>query len=353
MERSISIGSKRVGDSFPTYIVLEAGPTHGGFHGASQLVRAAAHGGVDAIKFQIFAAGDVMHDRDLEFQYEILVDGSTGETKAVSQPLFEILKERELTRSEWVDITNLSHSLGLGIFFTVGTSADVEFVKRIGGDSIKIASGDITHRRLIEHAAQTGLPVQFDSGGGSVDEIMRALEWARFQPDAAGSIVHHCATGYPAKPESVGVANISRLRGQFNCPVAFSDHSPGWDMDIVAVTLGANLVEKNVTLDRLTPKIEHAQALEVSEIKAFVTAIRSVEAALNADSLAHKPASFAVRRGCYLTEPAAAGTALRDLAVSFKRPCLGLEPWQFDEQANSLVKTDLVSGHALTDQDLA
>jgi sialic acid synthase SpsE len=352
MDRQVDIASKRVGGNSQTYIVLEAGPTHGGFHGAVKLVEAAASGGVDAIKFQIFYADDVMQDPQIEFAYEILVSKATGETRRASQSLFEILRERELAPAEWQSVTNLCHSLGLSVFFTVGTLADVDLVKSIGGDSIKIASGDITHRTLIEYAARSGLPIQLDSGGGTLAEIKRALQWAETQPDWSGSILHHCATGYPAKPETVGLANIKELRRHFDCPIAFSDHSPGWEMDIVAVALGADLVEKNVTLDRLTPKIEHAQAIEVSEIASFVSAIRSVEAALVGGSSELKASPSVTRRGCYLVQGASAGTALKDLSIAFKRPCLGLEPWEIDLDAGKRLRIDLPAGHALVDQDL-
>ena len=103
-------------------------------------------------------------------------------------------------------------------------------------------------------------------------------------------IIHHCPSGYPARLEGINLNIITTLRKMFPYPVAFSDHSPGWDMDVAAVTLGANLVEKTISEDRTTRGVEHIFSIEPRDMKKFVETVRGIEIALGIASPRHASA---------------------------------------------------------------
>src|SRR6185436_7154404 len=134
-------------------------------------------------------------------------------------------------------------------------------------------------------------------------------------------------------------------------------HSPGWDMDIAAIALGASMVEKTITLDRTTRSVEHVMSLEPADMRRFVQAVRELEVALGSPRRDMTPEEIKrrqnVRRSIYLKVPAKAGTRLADAKVDFRRPGFGIGPDRYDELAERKLKTDLPAGHLLSMADLA
>ena len=99
----INIGHKTVGNDSPCYITLEAGPTINGFDSAKHLVDMAANTGADAIKFQILDSDFLVADKNQLFEYKILKNKLTHETETINEPLYDILKRRELDDKEWIE----------------------------------------------------------------------------------------------------------------------------------------------------------------------------------------------------------------------------------------------------------
>src|SRR5437588_1146257 len=326
---ALKIGSRLVGDGQACFITFEAGPTHDGLATAKQLVKAAADAGADAIKFQILDPDRLVADRKQLFSYEILVDRKTGARKEKSEPLYDILKRRSLAREEWKELKAYSDSLGLAFFATAGFESEIDLVAEMGCDSIKIASADVNHYPLIEYAARTGISLQLDTGNSTLGEIEAAVD----RIVRAGNeriIIHHCPSGYPARRDGINLRVIETLKAMFPYPAAFSDHSPGWDMDIAALCLGANMLEKTISLDRTTPSVEHIMSLEGTEIPGFVRAIRDLEAAFGSPRRVMQEAEIRkrdlVRRSIFLKRAMRAGETLSAEDLDYRRPGTGIAP---------------------------
>lgn len=350
------IGARPVGEGHPCFITYEAGPTHDGLNTAMELVRAAAAAGADAVKFQILDAERLVADRRQLFTYRYLVDRATGETREKSEPLYDILKRRCLSRQEWLELKALSDSLGLAFFATVSFESDVDFLVELGCDSIKIASADVNHYPLIEYSARTGICIQLDTGNSTLGEIEAAVDVIR----KAGNeriVIHHCPSGYPARLEGINLRVIQTLRAMFPYPVAFSDHSPGWDMDIAAVSLGANMVEKTITLDRTTPSVEHIMSLEGDDIRRFVGVIRDLEAAFGSPRRVMHEAELRrrdmVRRSAFLARDVAAGARIRAADIEFRRPGTGIPPSEAARVLGRVLAVAKREGEMLHYEDLA
>ena len=172
------------------------------------------------------------------FEYGVLVDRETGATEKVSEPLYDILKRRSLEAGEWRELKNHADSSGIRFFATVGFDEEVALMEEIGCHSIKIASGDVNHWPLIRRAARTGVCLQLDTGNSTLEEIEAAVDVALAE-DNANIIIHHCPSGYPAPLEGNNLNVIKTLKRRFSYPIAFSDHTPGWEMTLVAMALGA------------------------------------------------------------------------------------------------------------------
>jgi sialic acid synthase SpsE len=352
----VKIGERIVGEGAPCFITYEAGPTHSGLESAKALVRHAAEAGADAVKFQIVDPDRLVADRKLPFSYDVLVDRTSGRTETVTEPLYDILCRRTLNEGEWRELKSLSDSLKLAFFCTVLFDDEIDFVAGLGCHSIKIASADLNHHPLLRKAARSGLNIQLDTGNGTLGEMEAAVDIIRRKGNE-NIIIHHCPSGYPARLPSINLRVITTLQQMFPYPIAYSDHTPGWDMDIAAVTLGAALVEKTITLDRATRSVEHIMSLEPAEMRRFVQAIRDLEVALGAPRRVMSPEEIkkrqSVRRSIYLKQAVRGGSRLADAQIDFRRPGSGIGPEMFDSLADRTFKTDLPAGHLLALADLS
>lgn len=338
-KRQIEIAGRLIGDEQPCFITYEAGPTHDGVETAMRLVQEAARAGADAVKFQIFDADRLVADKQQLFTYSILQDRISGELKEVAEPLYDILRRRCLQPDEWRRVKAEADSCGLAFFATIGFEDDLALLMELGCHSVKIASADVNHAPLLRLAARSGLNVQLDTGNAEIEEIGEAVKLLESE-GCQSIIIHQCPSGYPARLPSICLRMIKSLRDHFpHYPIAYSDHTPEADMDIAAVALGANLVEKTITLDRCTPSVEHVFSLEPAEMRSFIQRLRDVETALGTPdrrlSEEQKQKRSLVRRSPYAQTATAKGTALAQLPVEFRRPGTGLTPLQWEEACRS------------------
>ncbi|MBU0482010.1 MAG: N-acetylneuraminate synthase family protein [Proteobacteria bacterium] len=327
--KHIRLGEKQIGEGFPVFIVFEAGPTHDGIDTAKKLVEEAAKAGADAVKFQLVDPVRLVPDRKQLFSYQILEERGGEAMRTVTEPLYDILSRRTLTREQWADVKAYCDSLGIVFFSTATFKDEVEFLAELGCESIKICSGDVDYLQFIDYCARKNVSLQFDTGNATLGDVERAVDVAL----AAGNdklIVHNCPSGYPARLESINLRMILTLKTMFDCPVAFSDHTPGWEMDIAAVALGANLVEKTITLDRSTPSVEHLFSIEPKEMQQFVSHIRDLEVALGHPrrimSDEERKKASAVRRSMIVSHDLNPGDVITEECIDFARPGFGIRP---------------------------
>lgn len=351
----IKVGNKFIGDNNPTFITFEAGPTHNGFDSAKELIRQTALAGADAIKFQIFDPDELVHDKNLMYSYDILVDKASGRTEKRSEPLYDIFVRRNLSISEWKRLKAYADTLGLTFFATIGDARGLALVQEIGCDSVKIASADLNYFPFLRKVAKLNVSIQIDTGNATLGEVEAAVDLLKKEGNDR-IIIHNCPSGYPAHLDSINLRFISSLKQLFGYPVAYSDHTPGSTMDIAAISFGANLIEKTITLDRTTPSVEHIMSLEPDEMKHFVTTVREVERAMGASRRTmtddEKVKRLNARRSVVLVEDVAQGETLSNVQVKFQRPGFGVAPDEYERLLDRCFKTDLPAGTVLHFTDL-
>ena len=137
-------------------------------------------------------------------------------------------------------------------------------------------------------------------------------------------IIHHCPSGYPAKLENINLNIIKTLKKRFDFPIGFSDHSPGYSMDVAAVSLGANLVEKTITKSRNTKSVEHMFSLEYNEMNEFVNLIKNLKTCLGKFTRPlhnqEKKNRLMSRRSIFLDQDASKGDYIKNRSLSYRRP---------------------------------
>jgi len=351
----INLGDKTIGDGNPVFLVFEAGPTHDGLETAKKLVSLAAEAGADAVKFQLVDPDRLVSDKKQLFAYNVLEDKETGRTRPVEEPLYDILCRRTLTRDEWAELKAHCDAEGIVFFSTATFHDEVDFLQELGCETIKVCSGDVDYLQLIEYCARTGACIQLDTGNATLGDVERAVD-AALSTGNDRLIVHNCPSGYPARLDSINLRLIPTLKRMFGCPAAYSDHTPGWEMDIAAVALGANLVEKTITLDRMTPSVEHLFSLEPDDMRAFVQSIRDVEKALGYGRRVMRPEerqkALAVRRSMVAARDVKAGDVLAEDNVDYSRPGYGIRPEMSGLVMGRKFRRDLAQGEMIALSDL-
>lgn len=352
---SFQIGNQIIGDEQPCFITFEAGATHSGLKNAQELVRLAAKAGANAVKFQILDPERLVADKKQLFSYEVLVDRESGKTEEVQEPLYDILLRRTLSAEEWKEVKAVADEEGLAFFATVAFPEEIKLLQDLNCHSIKIASSDVNHHPLIRQAASTGMCIQLDTGNSTIGEVEEAVDLI-LQEGNNNIIIHQCPSGYPARLESINLKIIPTLKQMFQVPIAYSDHTPGWDMDVAAIALGANLVEKTITLDRTTRSVEHIFSLEPSEMKEFVSLIRDVETAFGNPrrlmSETERQKRFATRRSCFYSEAVQKGETLTEEKIEYRRPGYGISPKEVKQIIGSRLRENCPEGKQIEWTDL-
>ncbi|CAG1003705.1 N-acetylneuraminate synthase [Methylophilaceae bacterium] len=352
---SIQINGNFVGDSAPCFITFEAGPTHQGLQSAKRLAKYAKEAGGNAIKFQVFDPLRLVADPTLPFTYQVLVDAATGQMETVTEPLRDILLRRRMSMEEWRELKCYCDDIGLAFFATACFHDDVDFLVEIGCQSIKIASADVNHLPFIRYAARTGLCIQLDTGMASLGEIESAVDAIREEGNN-NIVIHHCPSGYPAHLESINLRVIPTIKQVFGCPVAFSDHSVGWDMDIAALTIGANMLEKTITEDRTIRSAEHVMSLEPQDMQRFIQVVREMEVALGNSrrtlSDEERKKRNAIRRSLHVARDLPAGHVLTEADIDYRRPGTGITPDRLPEVLSRPLMAKKSAGQRLEWDDL-
>ena len=355
MSKIVPFGRKFVGGELPAYIVFEAGPTHDGLNTALKLVDVAVCAGADAIKFQIIDVEKIIPDPTVMFSYKVLLNKQTGEEEAVEESLKGILRRREMPLDDWRKVIKHCEKKGIEFFSTVTNFEEIDFLASMNVGSVKICSGDIDCTYLLRKAAQSPWTVQIDTGNARIGEVEQAIDVLE-QAGCSNIIINHCPAGYPARLDGINLNVIKTLKQMFPYPVAFSDHSPGQSMDIAAVSLGVDMLEKTITLDRTTRSPEHIMSLEPDDTIAFVKTIREIEQALGNTRRVVLPQerknNSASRRSIVATADILEGTIISQEHLDYCRPGTGVSPDQDVYILNKKARRNILRGSQIQFSDI-
>jgi N,N'-diacetyllegionaminate synthase len=234
---------------------------------ALDYVRAAHSAGADAIKFQTLRKDQLVAPR-------IFAGGEW-----VDNPVYEAFASLELPDEWHFELKRVADEVGIEFFSTPFYLEAVELLERVGVQTYKIASGDITFNPLLKAVGKTGKRVVLSTGASDLRDIGRALD-VLMQSGSKDIIVLHCVSNYPPRWNEMNLRAISTLKEEFGLPIGISDHTPGSAVAIAAVALGAKAVEKHVTFDRSQAGPDHPFAMTIPEYTAMLQELRHIELAL-------------------------------------------------------------------------
>lgn len=327
------------------FVIAEAGVNHNGDLGmALRLCDAARASGADAVKFQTFRAQDLVVPGAPTAAYQ---ERQTGH-----QDQFAMLRQLELSQAQHESIQ--AHCAAIGIeFFSTPFSVDaVDMLVRLGVRRIKLSSGELTHRALVERAAATRLPLLVSTGMATMDEIREALDWIAAARGGLDDIaVLHCTSAYPAPDVALNLNAIRSMARDLGVAVGYSDHSLGIEASLAAVALGAKVIEKHLTLDCNLPGPDHSASLEPAEFGRMVSGIRRVAAmlgtGLKAPGAEELDTARVARRSIVAAVDIAAGSRISEDMLACRRPATGIPPRELPGMVGRSASVAIAAGTVL------
>ncbi|HLO29833.1 MAG TPA: N-acetylneuraminate synthase family protein [Anaerolineales bacterium] len=269
MTREIRIGNRMVGDGHPAYIIAEIGINHNGdLEIAKQMIDAAAHAGVDAVKFQ---------KRTPEVATPPEQQTQMRETPWGYITYLDYRYKVEFSEEQYCEIEKYCKERGITWLVSVWDEPSVDFMEKFDTPAYKIPSASLTDFGLIRKALATGKPLILSSGMSTMEQIRQGVQIA----GPENLVLMHCTSTYPCEPEELNLKMIETLRREFpDIPIGYSGHEVGLVPSAVAVALGACMVERHLTLNRAMWGSDQAASVEPWGFETLVKYIHVSEVAL-------------------------------------------------------------------------
>jgi len=269
MAREIKFGNRMVGDGHPAYVIAEIGINHNGdLEIAKQIIDAAVHAGVDAVKFQ-----------------KRTPDVSTPETQKTQMretpwgyiSYLDYRHKVEFAAGQYHEIDAFCRERNVPWLVSVWDEPAVDFMESFDTPAYKLPSASLTDHKLLKHVRKTGKPMVISTGMSTMEQIRKAVKVIGEE----NLVIMHCTSTYPCEPEELNLKMIETLRKEFpNNPIGYSGHEVGLVPSAIAVSLGACMVERHMTLDRAMWGSDQAASVEPGGFERLVKYIRVAEASI-------------------------------------------------------------------------
>lgn len=325
-------------------IIAEAGVNHNGsLENAFKLVDAAADAGVDFVKFQTFKADKLVSRNAKKADYQIANTGNSDDSQ------LKMLKQLELSHEDHEKIIDHCKDKGVRFFSTAFDLDSLQYLKDIGLEIVKIPSGEITNLPYLRKAASLFSKVILSTGMATLNEIEEALEVFLKAGISKNNItILHCNTEYPTPMKDVNLKAMLTIGRVFNTSIGYSDHTLGIEVPIVAVALGASMIEKHFTLDKNMAGPDHKASLEPKELKTMVDGIRNIELAIAGSGIkepsnSEKGNLAIARKSIVAKRNIKVGEILSEENITTKRPGTGISPMKWDQVIGKVAQKDFLT----------
>jgi len=322
-----------------TYIIAELSANHNGsLEIAKKTIKSAKECGADAIKLQTYTADTItLNSKNDDFK---ITQGTLWDDRY----LYELYQEA-YTPWEWhQELFEYARSIGIDIFSSPFDKSAVDFLEQFNPSAYKIASFEITDYELVRYTASKMRPIIISTGIAYEDEIKDVVEICR----SVGNndiILLKCTSSYPAPLEDANLLSIPDLAKRFNVVSGFSDHTLGSTAPIVAVSLGAKVIEKHFILNKSIGGADAEFSMDAKEFKEMVSKIRDAEKLLGKVdySMASKK-SREHSRSIYVSKDIKKGEILSEENLKSVRPAYGMHPKHLAKVLGTKAKKDYKFG---------
>lgn len=295
-----------------------------------------------------YIKGEVLHDARICLATDVAEQYLGHDAQPVRENYRQLIERKTLPLKQYEQIFAPARTLGLGLVLSVYDQTGADFAKHIGACALKIASTNVVHAPLIRYCAESGLPLIIDTGKASLDEVLRAIQWAQ-QAGAHRLILEYSP---PAPPASVTQHNLrvfDKLAEVFDGPLGLSDHHAGEEMLYAATVLGCRVLEKGLCSDVQSSDQDVFHALPLAKLGEVITKSRNIHSALgDAHAAFTPPAARPAARMCIVAaRDLAAGDRIDISTVRFAFPTLGIPVEDWDQVNRLHLKTAIAAGQPI------
>ena len=312
------------------FIIAEAGVNHNGsIELAKKLIDVASNAGADAVKFQSFKADNLVTKNAQKAIYQ-------KKLTDLKESQFDMLKKLELSVQMHKELISYCDNKKIIFLSSAFDYESIELLNDLGLKIFKIPSGEITNLPYLRHIGRLNKKIILSTGMSKMSEIKNCLDILINSGTKKENItVLHANSEYPTPMEDVNLKAMVNIGNEFDINFGYSDHTLGIEVDIAAVAMGANCIEKHFTLDSNMEGPDHKASLEPNELKAMVTAIRNIELALG--KKIKKPSKSELRNIKVVRKSIVAKTIIKkgevfnEKNLTTKRPGGGTNPMKWDQ----------------------
>lgn len=330
------------------YIIAEMSANHAGkIENAFRIIEEAAKAGADCVKIQTYTADTLTID-------------CTDEPYILKGGLWDGYNYYQLYREaytpwEWQKaLKDKCEEVGVDFLSTPFDRTAVDFLESLEVEFYKIASFELVDIPLIEYVAGKGKPIVMSCGMGSIDEIEEALAACKRQGNE-NIVLLKCCSQYPAQYEDMNLSVIPDMKGRFGMPVGLSDHSLGSLASVVAVSMGAQVIEKHVCLSREIENPDAGFSMEIDEFARMIQDIRDaciMKGRPTYELTEQEKNGLATRRSLVAVKPIEKGERFSPENVRSIRPSIGIKPKYYKDLLEKRAKKDYRFGEPISQIEL-
>ena len=349
LNSAVTIGNRVIGGGNRAYIVAEAGLNHNGsLDIAKKLIDKAKQTGCDAIKFQTYKASDRISSKVKAVRYAETVNG-TEET------LFEMFDRLAMSDQDQKKVFTYAKKQGIEIFSTPFNIESVDFLESLDINVYKIASMDLVNLPLIEYIAKKGKPIILSTGMSTLGQIEEAVDVV-IQAGNKNLVILHCNSSYPAAENEMNLKIITTLKSIFNVPVGLSDHTFGLFVSHTAIAMGADVIERHFTLDRMMEGPDHILSSDPEELCELVRISQRIPAVLGDAIKRIQPNEYDTinkqRKSLHAACDIRKGQVITKEMIAVKGPGGGILPKYMDIVTGRIANENIESDYPITWEDI-
>ena len=312
------------------FIIAEAGVNHNAsIEKAIKMIHVAKEAGADVVKFQTAVPELVMTKYAGKAEYQL-------QTTKENETQLEMVKKIHLPLDAYEKLNAECEKQNIEFMSTAFDDVSIKTLKILNLKRYKIPSGEITNLPYLRQIGSMGKPVIMSTGMSTLEEVRYAMD-VLFEAgvNKYDLTILHCNTEYPTAMKDVNLQAMLTIRDELGVKVGYSDHTLGIEVPIAAVAMGATVIEKHFTLDRILPGPDHAASLEPEELKSMVVAIRNIEHSLGDGVKTPSPSEMknipVARKSIVAEKPIQKGELFSEENLTVKRPGTGISPTEWDE----------------------
>ena len=323
------------------FIIAELSANHGkDIEIAKKTIKAAKEIGANAVKLQTYTADTLTLDCNRE---DFIIKGGTLWD---NKKLYDLYKEAYLPWEWHEELFNYAKEIGIDIFSSPFDKSAVDFLEQFNPSAYKIASFEITDYELIRYTASKMKPIIISTGIATIDEIQDVVDICR-EVGNSNIVLLKCTSAYPAPLEDANLKTIPNLAETFGVVAGFSDHTLGITAPIVAITLGAKVIEKHFILDKSIGGADADFSLDKTEFAQMVQAVRDTEKLIGKVDYSmteKKKKSRQFSRSLYVAKDIKKGEIFTEENIRSVRPGYGMHPKYLKDILGKVAQKDYKFG---------